>query len=108
MRDGLYKAEFRTQRGAGTGVVHAQGGKMWGGDAGMYYVGSYAVTGRKMTAQVTASRHTKLAFDASVFGLDTVTIALDGTVNGDSVSCTGSAANAPGVSFGAQLTRLSD
>src|SRR3569832_762146 len=73
MRDGLYRADFRTRRGSGSGVVHAQDGKMWGGDAQMYYVGSYSMNGRRITAQVTATRHTQRAIDASVFGLDKVT-----------------------------------
>ena len=108
MRDGLYRADFRTQRGSGSGVVHVLDGKMWGGDAQMYYVGSYSVNGRRITAQVTASRHTQRAVDASVFGLDTVTLTLDGTVHGDAVTCTGRAAEAPDADFGAELIRLSD
>jgi hypothetical protein len=108
MRDGLYRADFRTQRGSGSGVVHAQDGKMWGGDAQMYYVGSYTMIGRRITARVTASRHTQRAIDASVFGLDKVTLMLDGTVHGDAVSCTGKAAEVPDADFGAELTRVSD
>jgi hypothetical protein len=108
MRDGLYRADFRTQRGSGSGVVHAQAGKIWGGDAQMYYVGSYAVTGKRVTAQVIASRHTQRAVDASVFGLDKVTITLDGNTHGDVVSFTGRAAEVPGADFGAELIRLSD
>jgi hypothetical protein len=108
MRDGLYRADFRTQRGSGSGVVHAQDGKIWGGDAQMYYVGSYTVNGRRITAQVTASRHTQRAIDASVFGLDKVTLTLDGTSHGDAVSWTGRAAEVPGADFGAELIRLSD
>jgi hypothetical protein len=108
MRDGLYRADFRTQRGSGSGVVHAQDGKIWGGDAQMYYVGSYTVNGRRITAHVTASRHTQRAVDASVFGLDKVTLTLDGTAHGDAVSWTGRAAEVPGADFGAELIRLSD
>jgi hypothetical protein len=108
MRDGLYRADFRTQRGSGSGVVHVQNGKLWGGDAQMYYVGSYSVVGRRVTAQVTASRHTQRAVDASVFGLDKVTLTLDGTVHGDAVRWTGTAAEVPGADFGAELIRLSD
>jgi hypothetical protein len=108
MRDGLYRADFRTQRGSGSGVVHAQGGKMWGGDAGMYYIGTYSMMGSRLTAHVTANRHTNLAMDASVFGLEKVTLTLDGTVHGDVVSCSGRAAEAPGADFGAELVRISD
>jgi hypothetical protein len=57
--------------------------------------GSYSVDGRIPTAQVTASRHTQRAVGASVFGLDKVTLTLDGTVHGDVVSCKGQAAEVP-------------
>ena len=108
MRDGLYRVQFQTQRGMGTGVVYTQGGKMWGGDAALYYVGSYTQTGDKLTANVMTDRHSQVAGIASVFGIDKVTITLEGTVKGDTVTCNGKAAQAPGVTFQATLSRISD
>lgn len=108
MRDGLYKVHFKTPMGEGGGVVYTAGGKLWGGDAGLYYVGSYTEAGDKLTASVNTNRHTQWPGLASVFGVDRVTIALNGTVSGDTVTCTGTAAQAPGVQFGCVLTRISD
>lgn len=108
MRDGLYKVKFQTPMGEGAGVVYTTGGKLWGGDGGLFYVGSYTETGNKLTATVNTNRHTQWPGLVSVFGVDSVTIRLDGTVNGDTVTCKGTAAQAPGVQFGCVLTRISD
>jgi len=43
MKEGLYKAESETLTTAGTDVAHLMGGRMWGGDAGIYYLGTYSV-----------------------------------------------------------------
>ena len=40
MKDGLYRVEFQTQRGAGAGVVFLEGGALRGGDSQMFYTGS--------------------------------------------------------------------
>lgn len=108
MINGLYKADFQTPLGAGAGVVYANGGKMWGGDTGMAYVGSYEESGDKIMATVMTKRHTQFPGATSVFGTDNVTISLDGTVRGNVVTCTGSAPQAPGVSFRVVLTKISD
>ena len=107
MLDGLYKVEFHTPLGAGSGVVHALGGRMWGGDAGIAYVGSYRVSDTKMTATVSTSRHTQTGY-GNVFGKDSVTISLEGTVNGNTITCAGTSPQAPGVNFTAKLTKISD
>jgi hypothetical protein len=108
MRDGLYKVQFRTQSAIGFGVVFAPSGTLWGGDAGLYYVGSYTVNGNKLSAKVETNRHSNPQGIVSVFGIDHVHIALEGTVNGDTISTTGKAAEAPAVSFQAILTRIHD
>src|SRR4051794_892513 len=106
LKDGLYKASFQTPMGAGAGVAYASGGKMWGGDSGIYYVGVYSQDGNQLTANVTTTRHT--GGMNSVFGVDRVHITLRGTVDGDTATMQGTAAEAPGVKFQAILTRLSD
>ena len=108
MRNGLYHVDFKTQRDFGAGVVHAIDGKLWGGDAGLYYVGNYTVAGDKLSASVRTDRHTKIPGLTSVFGIDRVNIRLEGTIRGDNVSCKGAAAEAPGISFEANLARVSD
>src|SRR5690349_9219870 len=101
MRDGLYRVQFRTQRGEGSGVIYAQGGRMWGGDAGLFYVGSYVDNAGNLTAEVKTDRHTKSPFIQSVFGVDRVTITLRGKVSGDAAACKGTAKEAPGIEFDA-------
>lgn len=108
MRDGLYKVQFQTPLGWGAGVVFAQGGKLWGGDAGLFYVGTYSQDGDKVTASVKTNRHTQNPGITSVFGRDQVTISLSGTSNGDAAKFNGKAPEAPNVAFTAELTRISD
>jgi hypothetical protein len=92
----------------GAGVVFALDGRLWGGDAALYYVGTYGVDGDAMSAKVTTNRHTNNALIQSVFGIDRVNIELNGKTNGDEIKATGRAAEAPGVTFDATLSRISD
>ncbi len=108
MQDGLYKVDFKTPLGWGSGVVHAQGGKLWGGDAALYYVGTYSQSGKEVSASVKTFRHTQNPGIQSVFGRDQVSIQLKGMEDGNNVQCAGSAPEAPGVSFSALLSRVSD
>ncbi|HZO82331.1 MAG TPA: GrlR family regulatory protein [Candidatus Binataceae bacterium] len=108
MRDGLYRVQFHTQLGIGAGVVLLQGSKLRGGDSRNFYIGTYAESGTRVTAQVTTDKHTDMPGLASVFGADPAHISLAGTVKGDSAEMTGTAAEAPGISFRATLTRIAD
>lgn len=108
MKNGLYKVQFQTPLGMGYGVVHAVDGKMWGGDASMYYVGSYTIDGDKITATVNTDAHSTYPGSGSVFGTNKVTIQIDGTFSGDNVTARGSSPQAPGLSFSASMHRLSD
>jgi len=108
MIDGLYKVEFGTQLGAGTGVVHLRDGRVWGGDMSLYYVGTYTLDGDRFAAEVRTDKHSTVPGLASVFGIDRVNIRLNGSVAGNSIRTNGTAAEAPGVSFQAHLTRLAD
>ena len=104
--DGLYKVAFLTPLGNGAGVVHLLGGKMWGGDAALYYIGTYTETGDQLSASVTTNRHTDGY--GSVFGVDRVHISLRGKVTGNTATMDGSAIEAPGISFKAYLSRIAD
>ncbi|MCR6498428.1 hypothetical protein MUO32_05230 [Shinella sp. CPCC 101442] len=108
MRNGLYRVHFTTPLGMGAGVVHAVDGEMWGGDAGIYYRGTYSVAGDTLKATVTTGRHTNLGNIVSVFGKDQVTINIVGQIQGDSVKAKGSSPEAPGLSFGADLAFVCD
>jgi T3SS negative regulator,GrlR len=106
LSDGLYKVAFLTPIGAGAGVIYIAGGRMWGGDAGMYYVGTYTQSGDQLTASVTTERHTVGA--NSVFGIDRVHINMRGTVAHNIATMQGSAVEAPNVPFQVYLTKISD
>jgi len=108
MRDGLYKVFFATPLGAGAGVVHLMGGRLWGGDAGLFYIGKYQVAGEKLDAEVVTNRHTQIPGLVSVFGIDRVHIRLKGEVRNDTIQAIGTAVEAPGIQFRAELSRIAD
>lgn len=43
VKDGLYKVSYKGSLGEGYGLVHLSGGKIHGGDAMIYYTGTYSV-----------------------------------------------------------------
>lgn len=105
MKEGLYKVQFQTGLGAGYGVVYAKDGKLYGGDSGLYYIGSYTESAGNLEAKVSTNRHAPNGIvPMSVFGVDKVDITLTGRVAGDTISTTGTAAQAPGIRFQAILT----
>ena len=106
MRDGIYKVQFQTQLGQGAGVVVLQGGKLRGGDSSIYYIGTYSQSGDQLTADVATDAHSSGI--GSVFGVDRAHIHLTGKVTGDAAQMTGTAREAPNVSFQAILTRIGD
>ncbi|MGE0211342.1 MAG: GrlR family regulatory protein [Parvibaculaceae bacterium] len=108
MRNGLYKIDFETQRGGGQGVVVLKDGRIWGGDSGWFYVGTYEQTGDRFKARVKISAHTKHEHITSVVGMDSADLKLKGTAEGDAVTTTGIAKQAPDITFVAKLERLSD
>ena len=93
--------------------MHLHGGRMWGGDSSMFYVGTYTEEEAGVTAAVTVGRHTKKPMSRSVFGVDqvSITIAVKPVEVGaadDTYNFTGTAAEAPRVSFSGMLQRVSD
>lgn len=108
MKEGLYKATYETPIGAGSAVVYIADGKIRGGDSALYYVGTYKSAGEHMTATLRTDRHSSVPGMTSVFGVDRATVALSGSVHGDTITCRGEAREAPGVTFKATLKLLSD
>ena len=41
LQEGLYKVEFHTVHGTGTGVIYATAGKLRGGNSAFAFIGSY-------------------------------------------------------------------
>lgn len=108
MREGLYKVEFRTPFGNGEGLVVLVGGKLWGGDPMIGYVGTYTEEGKQFTAEVRTFKHSTVPGMVPVFGQDRVHISLRGTSDNGTAQMTGSAREAPGVGFLARLIRLDE
>ncbi len=101
LKDGTYAAWFRTPLGDGTGIVHFADGKVWGRDSIMLYSGTYEVKGDRFSAVVTTKRHSE--GHATVFGIDDFVLRLEGMSTGTIATCSGTADQAPGVTFEATL-----
>jgi hypothetical protein len=108
VREGLYRVEFHTVHGTGTGVVYAVGGKLRGGNSGFAFVGQYSERSDGIHVRVSTLRHNPDPAVRPLFGIDQITLMLKGTENGDMVDFEGEALQAPGVNFRATLTRIAD
>lgn len=98
IREGKYAAWFRTPRAQGTGVVHLAEGRISGSDSFFTYGGSYQFDDdRRFTAVLTTRRHAD--GPPTVFGLDEVEVSLSGVCSGAMASCSGTAREAPEVTF---------
>ena len=108
MQEGLYKIEFHTVHGTGTGVVYATAGKLRGGNSAFAFIGSYADKSDGTHVKVQTRRYNPDPAFRPLFGTDMITLTLRGTEHGDMVDFEGSALQLPGVAFKAVLTRVSD
>jgi hypothetical protein len=114
LRNGSYSAWFRTRQeegrcmmqGEGTGVIELNDGKVTGRDTVLAYTGSYVADGDKFTAFIATKRHTP--GQPSVFGIDEVNLTLTGKSTPTTASCTGTAKQAPGLTFEATLVPMAD
>lgn len=105
-RDGRYAAWFRTPRGEGTGIVHLANGRISGGDSFFTYSGSYEVEDDNFTAALTTTRYAE--GPPTLFGLDEVEVKIAGKFKGRIASCSGTARQAPNLSFEATLIASED
>jgi hypothetical protein len=101
LRDGKYRAWFRTSRGEGTGIVHLADGRISGGDCFFSYGGSYEIKEDSFTATLTTRRCAD--GPTTVFGLDEIEVRLTGSVNGAIARCFGISDQAPVLRFEATL-----
>jgi len=108
LREGLYKVEFHTVHGTGSGVIYATGGKLRGGNSAFAFIGNYVDRGDGIQVKVSTQRHNDDPAFRPLFGTDRITLTLKGLAHGDMVDFEGSALQLPGVAFKAVLTRISD
>jgi hypothetical protein len=106
LRNGSYSAWFRTSLRAGTGIVVLKDGKLTGGDTVLAYTGTYFQNGDRFSASVTTQRHSP--GQPSVFGIDNVNLMLTGRSTPTTASCTGTAEQAPDLTFEATLIPMAD
>ncbi|QDW39434.1 hypothetical protein FFI89_021200 [Bradyrhizobium sp. KBS0727] len=108
LQEGLYKVEFHTVHGTGTGVIYAINGKLRGGNSAFAFIGSYVDKADGIQVRVTTQRHNADQAFKPLFGTDMITLTLKGSDNGNMVDFEGTALQLPGVHFRAILTRISD
>jgi hypothetical protein len=108
LQEGLYKVEFHTVHGTGSGVIYAHSGKLRGGNSAFAFIGSYRDEGSAISVKVSTERHNADPAFRPLFGTDRITLTLKGKDNGDMFDFEGSALQLPGVAFKAILTRISD
>lgn len=101
IRNGKYRAWYRTPRGQGTGIVHLADGKITGGDAFFAYGGTYQFDDDRITATLTTRRCAD--GPTTVFGVDEIELKVVGTFKGDTAFCSGVSDQAPDLRFEAML-----
>jgi hypothetical protein len=106
LRNGNYSAWYRTSLREGTGVVALKDGRVTGSDTVLAYTGTYFQNGNLFSASVTTRRHAP--GQPSVFGIDEFDLTLTGTSTPTTASCTGTAKQAPELTFEAVLIRMAD
>jgi hypothetical protein len=101
IRDGEYAVWFRTPHGEGTGIVYLANGRISGRDCMFTYSGTYEVDEDRFSATLTTKRYAE--GPTTVFGVDEVEAKLTGVFKGSTAVCSGTAEQAPGVLFEANL-----
>lgn len=95
-------------QGEGTGVIELNDGKVTGGDTVLAYNGSYVLDGDEFTAFIATQRHTPGQPSVFGIGMDVIELTLIGKSTPTTASCTGTAKQAPGLTFEATLIRIAD
>jgi hypothetical protein len=116
LRNGRYSAWFRTRQEEGTGVMQQEGmgilelhdGKVTGRGTVLTFTGSYVTDGDKFAAFIATERHTPGYPSAFGIGIDDVNLTLTGKSTPTTASCTGTAKQAPGLTFEATLVPMAD
>jgi T3SS negative regulator,GrlR len=103
--DGLWIVQFTAKDIFGSGVVVFSGGKLFGGETGFYYVGSYESDGKVVQARVMVRN-----FDPSIpsgFGIPVSDYEMDvsATLQGYTMTGTAMIVNQPQYSLGIRLTK---
>jgi hypothetical protein len=114
MKNGLYSIHVTLldgRVGKGSGVILFRDGQILGGDAYLFYTGSYTVKGETFKGEVLVQRHTTPRDNANPLfgGPSPVGIGVSGTFTGTEATMTGTAlVGKASQIFGATLRKLAD
>ena len=106
LAEGIYKVQFETLVGSGSGIVVVSGDKIRGGDEAFAYFGTLKSSENGFIADIETKRHSPGR--SSVFNMEPVHIQLTGLPDGPNAICTGTAKQVPGLIFKAVLTFISE
>jgi len=107
MVEGFWIVQYEGMQGNGGGVVVLTKGKVFGGDTGYYYLGSYESRANSVTVRVAVKNF--IASIPSVVGITgDFELSIEGTVEGSMIRGTGRLVgiNRPGVAV--KLTKRAD
>ena len=109
MLQGLYKFRFTTERGTGCGVMFAtSGGRLYGGDSGSSFVGSFTEADGVVSCEVTMSRHYHDAKYVPMFEVENAVMNFTGAPRGEEIHFEGGSVALPGVHFTTILSPIDD
>ncbi len=106
MNEGLYSGEFETPFGKGTGVLYFSGGAVHGGNSALYYIGEYKTDGNIFKCNLHTKRYAQNVDIASVFGMDDITIEVEGVIDGDTITIDAVADEVPDMQMRGKLVRI--
>jgi hypothetical protein len=86
LQEGLYKLEFHSAHGTGSGVIYAtclrDRGKLRGGNSGFAFIGHYNDEGSSIQVKVSTERHNEDPAFKPLFATDRITLTLKGRDEG--------------------------
>jgi hypothetical protein len=108
MNNGLYYLRVEPARGGRAengGVFVLRNGRILGGDAFFYYVGSYSASGGSWNGEFAVKQHTRSDLAKPVFGGREVAVTFSGTCNDTGADVQATSA---GVGFHVTMRRIAD
>lgn len=105
MVEGFWIAQFEGTNGRGSGVVTFIKNRVFGGDSGSTYVGTYRIDGNSITAHVRV--HTYIPGGISIIGMpEDYDLEMTGTIQGDVISASGIPVGQQVAGMAIRLTRV--
>jgi 2-keto-4-pentenoate hydratase/2-oxohepta-3-ene-1,7-dioic acid hydratase in catechol pathway len=92
--EGFWTVAFKGIQGFGAGVATLIGGKVFGGDSGYLYTGTYTQQGNTLNARIHVKQYVQGV--PNVMGRTEFDLILTGTLSGNTITATGTIPGAPG------------